>query len=575
MRKFSLKSSSKRNALLGLLLASSLVIGLNVLSNYVHTNLDLTEEKRFSLSKPSKQMLSALKEPVHIKVLLKSGVPANFEKLRASTRDMLSRLRDASKNKLTFEFSDPTEGVSSSDLKDHYKALSAKGARPIPITSQLDAKQKTEEQIVFPYAVVSGNGKEFTVPLLEYHTGMDQNAVLNYSESMLEYKFASGVQQLFQAQRAQVAYIIGHGEQLGNNTIDALLTLDGLYKLDTVHLPSQYEISSAYKCAIICKPTESFSEKDKFKIDQYVMNGGHVLWLVDPCNVSMDTLQTTPNYTVIPYDLNLDDMLFKYGARLNKNILEDLEANPIPVVTGQQNNQSQQSLYKWVYFPVFTPLSKHPIVNNMDGIMSKFCSTIDTIKTESTTKTILLNSSLKSRAIGTPMTVSLNSLQYALNPALYNKKNLPTAICIEGVFKSNYENNIDEGFLKVYKDSLKRDFITKSPANNKMIIVADGDIILNDFSQKQGPLEVGFYRYSRENFANKTFLLNCVEYLVNDNNLLAARNRDVKLRLLDSDKVNEQRFQWQLLNIALPVALCVFAGSIYWFLRKKRYEQKA
>ncbi|MFM2385339.1 MAG: gliding motility-associated transporter substrate-binding protein GldG [Bacteroidota bacterium] len=575
MSKISLKSNNKQKALLSLLLVVALLIGVNVLSNYVHASFDLTQEKRFSVTPATKKFLRELKEPVHVKVLLKTGVPAHFEKLRASTRDMLSRFRDISGNKLSYEFTDPIEGKSGKELQELYKSLEAKGAVPRPISNQLDGKQKTEEQIVFPYAFVSGNGKEFTVPLFEYHTGMDQGAILNYSASVLEYKLASTAQQLFQPERDQIAYVLGHGEAIGNNTIDALLTLEGMYKLDTIDLTRTYEISPAYKCAIICKPTQAFSEKDKFKIDQYVMHGGKVLWFIDQCNVSMDTLQNAPSYTVLPYELNLDDLLFKYGARINKNLVEDLEANPIPVVTGQQNNQSQQSLYKWVYFPVFTPMSKHPIVNNMDAVMSKFCSTIDTITTPSTTKTVLLSTSMKSRALGTPLTVNLNSLQYALNPALFTKKHLPTAICIEGKFRSLYETvTFDDAFVNVYRDSLKKEIKKESP-QNKMIVAADADIILNDYSQRQGPLEMGFYRYSRENFANKTFLLNCLEYLTNDNNLLAARNKDVKLRLLDSDKVAEQRTMWQIINISLPIAICIIAGSLFWFFRKKRYEQKA
>jgi ABC-2 type transport system permease protein len=572
MKLFKLNDNNKRSTLIKLAVIVALLIGLNIISNYVHFGIDLTEEHRFSITKETKTLLKNLKEPVHIKLLLRGGAPANFEKLRGTSKDLLVRFRDLSGGKITFENTDPIAGITGDKLTQAYKNLAMQGAQPIPTRSQLDDKQKTEEQIIFPYAVVNGNGKEFTVPLVEYHTGMAESEFLNYSESLLEYKLATAIQNLFKQGKERVAWIMGQGEALGDNTYDALTTLESLYEVDTIDLGKSYYIPPMVKCAIICQPRNAFSEQDKFKLDQFVMAGGKLLWFVDACNVNIDTLQQVPNYTVIPHELNITDMLFKYGIRLNSNLVEDLSANPIPVVTGGQNGRPQQQMFKWVYFPVFSSVSKHPVVNNLDAVMSKFCGTIDTIENEDNVKHVLLSTSIKSRAIGAPISVSLNSLQYQLKPSLYNKRFLPTAVCIEGKFRTNYANGIDPSFKAVYEDSLRLKFREVTDSASKMIVVADADIILNDFHPKKGPSDMGLYKFTKEYFANKTFFLNCVEYLVHENNMLASRNKEVKLRLLNSDKVAAEKTMWQSINIILPITLVVLFGGLYWFFRKKRYE---
>jgi ABC-2 type transport system permease protein len=572
MKLFKLNDNNKKSTLIKLAVIAALLIGLNIISNYVHFGIDLTEEHRFSITKETKTLLKNLREPVHIKLLLRGGAPANFEKLRGTSKDLLARFRDLSGGKITFENTDPIAGITGDKLTQAYKNLAMQGAQPIPTRSQLDDKQKTEEQIIFPYAVVNGNGKEFTVPLVEYHTGMAENEFLNYSESLLEYKLATAIQNLFKQGKERVAWIMGQGEALGDNTYDALTTLESLYEVDTIDLSKSYYIPPMVKCAIICQPRTAFNEQDKFKLDQFVMAGGKLLWFVDACNVNIDTLQQVPNYTVIPHELNITDMLFKYGIRLNSNLVEDLSANPIPVVTGGQNGRPQQQMFKWVYFPVFSSVSKHPVVNNLDAVMSKFCGTIDTIENEDNVKHVLLSTSIKSRAIGAPISVSLNSLQYQLKPSLYNKRFLPTAVCIEGKFRTNYANGIDPSFKAVYEDSLRLKFREVTDSASKMIVVADADIILNDFNPKKGPSDMGLYKFTKEYFANKTFFLNCVEYLVHENNMLASRNKEVKLRLLNSDKVAAEKTMWQSINIILPIALVVLFGGLYWFFRKKRYE---
>jgi ABC-2 type transport system permease protein len=567
-------TNSKKQTLVTISIVAVILLLLNIIGTQWHAKVDLTEEHRFTISAPTKNLLKAIKEPVTLNILLKDGVPSNFTKLRNSTIDILNSFKEISGNKITYTITNPTEGKTGDELLKVYESLAKKRANPVKLNAQLDSKQKTEEQIIFPYVLVNSNGRETTIPLIENHTGMGAYGKLNYSESMLEYKLASAIQMLNTPAKIDIAYLIGNGQPLGTSTADMLLTLANTYKIDTLNINALREISPVYKAAIICRPSVAFTEQQKFVIDQYVMAGGHVMWLIDACNIAMDTLSKSPNYSVTNFDLNLDDLFFKYGFRCNNNLVEDLSANPIPVTVGMQDNKPQFDLLKWIYFPVFSPISKHPIVNNMDAIASKFAGTIDTISNPNITSTVLLNTSPQSRVLGTPLTVSLNSLKFEPKVALFNKQFLPTAILQEGNFKSLYAGRVTQDMLAVYEDSLKLKFRTATSKPNKMIVVSDADIVLNDFSETKGISDMGFYKFTKENFANKTFLLNCLEFLTNENALLEARNKDLRLRMLDPEKVSKNRAMWQVINVALPIALTIFIGGLYWFFRKKRYEQK-
>ena len=371
--------------------------------------------------------------------------------------------------------------------------------------------------------------------------------------------------------------MVGNGEQLGANTLDLLYTISQVYRVDTVDIHSNYFINDKlYDAIIINKPILPFEDKDKFKIDQYVMRGGKVLWVVDPLHTPVDSLQQTGQFITTDYNLNLDDQLFKYGVRINNDLIEDAQqVNPVPLITGTlSNGQPQIELRPWTFLPIFIPTSPHPIVKNMDAIMGRFASSIDTIDKTNNTKTILLESSNYSRSDPSPVRVSLNMIKFQPETKYFNKPYRPAAVLIEGRFNSLFENRIPPDFLRILNDSLKYNFKPNTDAENKMIVISDGDMFLNDVSQTTGMEEMGYWRYTKSLFANKNFLLNCLEYLTDPNSMLEARSKDLKLRLLDAERVETEKTKWQAINILVPVGLVLVFASCYFFFRKRRYETK-
>jgi ABC-2 type transport system permease protein len=562
----------KNPALAQFAIVAGILLLLNIIGSSVHGKLDLTEEKRFTLTKATKSVLKNLKENVTVKIFLGGkNLPGSFQKLQSSTAEMLKSFKEVSGNKVQFAFENPIADKTVKDQEEIKKAYTARGMEPINLKVQQEANDGLNEQIIFPYALINANGKEYPVDLLENNLNQTPAEKLNKSEMLLEYKLITGIKNVFEVAPPEIAYIVGNGELLGPGTLDALYSLAAKYEMDTVDLRVS-DISPTYKVAIIAKPTVPFDEASKFKIDQFVMSGGRILWYLDATDVSMDTLQKTPNYMAMPSNLNLDDLLFKYGVRVNNNLIEDMTCNPIPVKVGSTENEDMV-LLDWVYFPVITPTAKHPIVKNLEPLMATFTSSIDTIANKTNHKTILLNSSAYSRIINTPASVSLNNLRYKPKLELFTKKYLPIGVLIEGNFNSIFENRMDPAFIKSY-DSVNRKFRVKTEKESKMIVVSDGDMFKNDFSEKRGPMPLGFYKFNNQMYANRDFLLNAVEYLTDDSGILDARGREIKLRLLDAKKVKKYRLQWQLINILLPIGIIVLSGIVLLFFRKRKFEQK-
>lgn len=557
----------------------ALVVGilllLNIVSTRLHKRLDVTAEQRFSLSEPTKKMLKELKEDVVIEVYLKGSLPAGFERLREGTLDVLQEFKEYGGSKIKFSFINPIEGKNDAEKQAIYQTLSAKGINPVNLKIQRDEDDGYSEKIIFPSANVAYNQKETSISLLESHMSMSPDEKLNYAQSLLEYKFASAIKQLILPGKKKVAYVVGDGEMIGVNTIDMLSTLEKYYDVDTLDLNQNIEISKVYAAAIICKPNLTFDERNKFKLDQYIMQGGHVLWLLDQLRMELDSLKTSDATMAVDYNLNLDDMLFKYGVRINPDLIEDyMQSNPIPVTVGQVGDQPDIRKLPWMYFPFIIPTSKHPIVNNMDAIMFSNVSSLDTVANPEIKKIILLTTSERSRRVPSPVRISLSSLKFKPQPEMFKEKNIPMAVLLEGKFSSVFANRVDPNFLKVYTDSLKKDYAIECAQPNKMIVVSDGDVFLNDFSQNRGPMECGYYKITEQFFANKIFILNCMEYLTDDFGLLEARNKTLQLRLMDGVRIKEEKLLWQIVNIGLPIGVVLFFASGYFFFRRKKYEGK-
>lgn len=535
-----------------------------MLAGRFHRGLDLTTEQRFTLTEPTRKLLKEMKDYAVVEVYLKGeNFPAGFQRLQESVRERLQAFREASGGRVVFNFRDPFEGKDNKEKAEIFEKFAAKGIFGVNIKQ--GGSEKYSQQIVFPYAVINYKGREMPVRLLESHLGYTPLEQLNYSESQLEYKLASTINGLMKPDKPRIAYIVGHGEQLGWNTFDALRSLQKIYHVDTIDLSTGTHIPSIYNAAIVCKPFLPFDEKAKFKLDQYVMRGGHLLMLVDGAGASMDSLQGQ-QFLATGIDLQLDDLLFKWGIRVNPDLIEDLQSNRITVMRGDQPEKRN-----WFYAPVFIPTSKHPIVRNMDGIMGMYASSIDTIANPEIKKTVLLESSQYSRPTMTPARISLSMLQYEPKPELYNKGYRATAVLLEGKFQSIFQDRLAPDFLKVLKDSMHQEYRTQADSAGSIIVVSDGDIFLNGVNRQSGPEEMGFWREDNMQFSNKAFVLNCIEYLTDNSGVLEARNKEVRLRLLDGGRVEKERSKWQMINIIIPIGLLLIFASAYLFFRNRRY----
>jgi ABC-2 type transport system permease protein len=577
------RKNQQRQASIRIVLLLGILVCVNLLASRLHYGLDLTEEKRFTLSASTKKMLRNMDDVAVIDIYLKGDdLPAGFKRLVASTRERLQYFKEEAGKKVVFRFIDPFEGKSEAEKGPIFQELAKKGINGTNL--QVKDEDGYSEKIVFPSALVRYKGKEYPINLLEnQQPGMNPFEVLNNSETLLEYKFASAINFLGQPDQPTIGYIMGNGENLGINTRDALTTLRSIYHLDTFDLHNSIKIPGpglgTYEAIIINKPREAFEDKDKFKIDQYIMRGGHVLWLIDGVSASMQDMvdstgKNTQSFLSKELPLNLDDMLFNYGVRINPDLIEDMDCNPIPVTVGMIGDQPQIELRSWYYFPVLMPTSNHPIVHNLDPVMTNFASSIDTIANEGVRKTILLASSKYSRVASHPVRVSLSMMAYKPDNKLFNKPYRPVAVLLEGKFSSVFNNRLQPDFLKVLKDSLKMPFKSQCDSPTSMIVISDGDLIENDYTEREGTTDMGYWRFTRNTFANKAFLLNCMEYLTDRSGLLESRSKDVKLRLLDSGRVKTEKSKWQWVNIAIPNVLIILFAVVYLFFRKRKYEKQ-
>ena len=547
------------------------LIAINWLAAVYHTRIDFTNEKRFTLSKPTKKLLKNLDEVVVVDVFLKGEFPSGFKKLANSSSEILSEFKEVAGSKLQYNFISPDDVMEGSSVK-WGDTLSALGLYPINLKSQLKAGE--QQQLLYPVALV--RYKESVVPVSLY-TGSSKAITyteINGAEAMMEFKFADAINKISQTEKPMVAYSAGNGEPGDVRSYDlanSVLLTD--YNLKTLDLHTQPVIPDTFKLLIIVKPTQKFTDEEKLKIDQYVMRGGKLLLFIDKLNAEMDSLRLKNELVAYDRDLALNDLLFKYGARVNSDLVMDLQCDVYPFVTNASN---QMEYLKWNYFPLFETKSNHVINKNLGLVAGQFVNSIDTIEAEGITKTVLLSTSPNSRVIATPAVISGRENVNAAEDEKFKKSSIPVAVLLEGKFQSLYNNRLSQAM----SDSLQLygfPFQPQSFTDGKIIIVADGDMVLNT-SDKDGPLPMGINRYTagtqyEYQFANKTFLQNCLDYLINPSGLAEAKAKDYTLRLLDTKKVAAEKTFWQLINIALPVLLVFLFAIIYQWSRKRKYTK--
>ena len=553
------------------------LLAINYLASTFHTRVDLTQEKRYTLSKTTKDLLRNLEEPVTIDVFFKGDYPAGFKKLANAVEEFLQECKEYGKDKIILNYSDPLKSLDDSNAAYFIDSMAYFYNIPA-YTLQAPSKVGDEmtQKLVLPGAVIHYKDTTLGVNLLKgtrtYGTEPEQMAALyNDIEATLEYKFASVIQKATTDTRPLIGYALGHGEGWGYNVDDAVKTLFRDYHFDTVNIKTAAYIPSDFKALIILKPTQTFTDADKLKIDQYVMRGGRIFWMIDNMYAEFDSLYNSGGFTAYDRGLNLEDLLFKYGARLNQNLLQDMQSDKLPQISGNQGGAQQQQLVDWPFFPVLNG-TNHPITKNLDGVRAIFPNTIDTVSAAGVRKTFLLRSSSNARVLPAPAIVDFEFMQIAPDVKQFKVKDTAVAVLLEGSFTSLFRNRVSRSQI----DSLQTmgvPFAENSPADTRMIVVADGDIATNQFSQMNGPLPMGMNLFTKYTYANKDFYLNSLEYLVNPSNILETRAKNFTLRLLDPVKVSDQRSTWQFLNIALPILLVIICGWIYQQVRKNKYAK--
>ena len=540
---------------------------LNTIGSFFFYRLDLTKDKRYTLSPASLNIIEQVKNPLYIKVYMEGELPAEFKRLQLETRQMLEEFQGYNSN-IVFEFIDPLEDESTS--MDNSKELYRKGLTPINIS--VDDKGKQSQAMVFPWAIAVYDNKEVNIPLLKNIMGASTTDKVIGSVQHLEYSIADALNKITKDKQKKIAIIKGNGELHEAYIAKFLLQTKesyhiGPFTLDSVAKQPINTLTELkkYDLAIIAKPTEAFSESEKQVLDQYIVNGGKTIWLIDQVVAEIDSLYSpTGSALSFPRDLNLNDFFFKYGIRIYPDLVKDEQGSPIKLATGEQGSATQFQEFNWKFAPQVYPLSNHPIVKNLGGIKFDFASAIDTLK-NGIKKTVLLQSSAYSKRIGTPTEINLNSVNEETTPADYlNKGNIPLAVLLEGNFHSMFENRV------LAFD--QNDFQAKG-LSGKMIVISDGDVIKNQLDKNLLPVELGYDQRSGNLYDNKDFLMNCVNYILDDSGLINIRSKDLDLPILDKEKVYENYTYIQFLTIGLPLVILGLFGFLFTYLRKRKYSR--
>ncbi len=575
------RKNLKKNQLTTFIITVLIIVVVNIIASFVYTRFDLTSEKRYTLSDTSKEILKGLDDYVYFRIYLEGEFPAGFKKLRKETKEILDEFRAYSKF-IDYDFINPSESNDAAERNETYKILYQSGLNPTELSIQ--TKDGAQQIVIWPCALISYKNKELPLDLLDTQVGKSSQDALNNSAQNLEYKFISAIKDLSQRKKHNIAFIEGHGELNENEVYDITQSLSKKYNVQRVAINEQITslnkrtersdssifISSNYDAIIIAKPTKPFSEKDKFIIDQYIMRGGKVLWLVDPVFATMDSLQSSESTMGNSLNINLDDMLFKYGVRLNKNLLLDYNSAAIALKTGQMGGQAQIEYFRWYYFPLLNSASNSNIVKNINPIKADFVSSIEPVISDSDVQKIpLLKTSDYTKISTAPVFISLSMLRQAPDKRMFSQKSQNVAYLLKGQFESLYANRMTSGIMESEEIGFKA-----SSEPTAMIVVADGDIIRNQFHIPKGyPLPLGFDQYTQITYGNKEFIENALSYLVDGDGLIGIRSRELKIRLLDMNKVNDKTMLWQILNVVVPSVIVIVFGFILSFVRKRKFTK--
>ena len=568
--------SRKINNIRAWLLPLIVIAAVNCLSYFFHAGIDLTAEKRFTLAPSTRAMVANLAEPLTLTVYLEGDIPAGFKRLANAAEEMGSSFRSISNGKFQVVFERPGEGLGDTAKAILFDSLQRMGINPTNVKAQEKKGEQSEETLVFPGAVLTGSNGAIGIDFLEGQSNLNGLESLNNAEALMEYKLAKAMMLLTRDTVPLVGYLTGNGQPLDLSVYDLVekvLRKDHRFRI--LPIDSVPYIPDEFAALVIAKPTKAFNASQKLKIDQYIMHGGKLLWAVDNLYASMDSLQrSSGSFVAFDQGLDLDEQLFKYGVRINRDLLQDLECDKVPSVIGSIGDKPQIELLPWPYAPLLRNTGDHPISKNLDFVLSSFPQTIDTVSAPGIRKQVILGSSSYSRTLQTPALVEWRSIKTEEDLTQFNKQNKAVAVLLEGKFRSALANRISSAELQQLAVEYKRPFLSASTADNSMIVISDADILTNAVSQQDGPMAMGMNSYTRQQFANHDFISNCLFYLTGGSSIMEARSKTFRLRLLDKEQLENNKLFWQMLNILLPLAFPLALYFTYGFLRKRKYARK-
>ena len=544
------------------------VLLLAYILSFFFFRIDLTSEKRYTLSPYTKKVLKNLNDIAYVRVYLNGELNIPFRKMQQSLREILDEFRVYGKDNIQYTFINPFESNDAGVREDMFNQLYEKGLKPTNILSN-DNEGGSSEKIIFPGALITYKGVEIPVNLLKNNPGIPAEENINNSIQAAEFELIKVISSLSREKAEKVAFIEGHGELDEYQTEDISKELSMYYRVDRGKINGQPGILDDYIAVIIAKPQKHFSEPDKYVLDQYIMKGGRVMWFLDRVETSLDSLAMGSALAVIN-DLNLEDMLFRYGVRINPVLLQDMQCNLIPVNVALTGNNPEFRPAPWYYFPLLSSPQDNPVTRNLNMIKTEFVNTVDTVGArKGTEKTVLLRSSEFSRVVEAPLIMSLGEIRADPTREDFQKSGLAVAVMLDGTFESVFQNRM---ISEIMPDSTQSYIPGSRPT--KMLIVADGDVIRNDIRvtpREIISLPLGFDRYTQQTFGNKDFVMNAMHYLTGNEELVNLRSREITLRLLDKAKIKEDRPFWIIINTALPVVIIILAGILYNILRKRKY----
>ena len=549
--------------LLQFLVALTLVILVNIISSRNFIRLDLTEDQRFSITSATKTMLSDLDDVIYIELYLDGDLPAGFERMRSAIAETLEEFKVYSNDKIQYQFINPEAAITEKSRNEFIRNIAAKGIQPTDVF--LTENGSRIQKRIIPGAVVAYGSREVGVQLFKGNSAASPEERLNQSIEGIEYELAHAIYQLTAVGQQTIGLVRGHNELDSLSFYSFRSALESQFRVTEVDLSNSS--TSQVDVLIIAQPKSRFSPVEKYHLDQYIMSAGKTLFMIDKVAVNMDSANVG-TYS-FPYDLDLDDQLFRYGVRINNDLVQDYVSGTYPVVVGNSGDQPQIQLLPWPFYPVVNAFSEHVIVRNIDALITKFVSSIDTVKADGITKTPLFSSSQYSRKSSAPVPVDINATRENLSPDRFPVSYVPLGYLLEGSFTSYFKN-------KFLPDGTDQVSFLETGMSTKMVVIADGDMARNEIDPRSGaPLPVGQDPFSRDGFifSNQDMLMNAINYLLAGDGIISARSKVIKIRPLDQVKVNANRLQWQLINLVLPLILLLAFGIVLFIVRKRKYTR--